>query len=144
MFYSAIKHFIRSYMKENLTDSFNRLKNTATDYARLQLRLFKLIVIQKINEISTLIISLFVFILLGFIFLLFISAAFVVWYGTAFGNYLTALLIIIGFIILLFIIFYMKGKKWISYGIIKKLSSMITEDEENLFGKNKRQIKNDK
>ena len=138
MFYSAIKHFISSYMKENMTDSFNRLKDTATDYAKLQLKLFKLRVIQKINEISVLIISSFVFILIGFIFLLFISAAFVVWYGTTFGNYLTALLIIIGFIFLLFLIFYIKGRKWISSGIMKNLSSMISEDEENLLIKNKK------
>jgi len=135
MFNSAIKHFIRTYMKENLTDSFNRLKDTATDYARLQLKLFKLCVIQKIDEIFVLIISSFVFILIGFIFLLFISAAFVVWYGTTFGNYLTALLIIIGFIILLFIIFYVKGRKWISSVIMKKLSSIFPENEENLFRK---------
>jgi len=133
MFYSAIKHFINSYMKDNMTDSFNKLKDTATDYAKLQLKLFKLHVIQKINEISVLIISSFIFILIGFIFLLFISAAFVVWYGTTFGNYLTALLIIIGFIILLFLIFYIKGRKWISSGIMKNLSSMISEDEENLL-----------
>jgi len=135
MFNSAIKHFIRTYMKENLTDSFNRLKDTTTDYARLQLKLFKLCVIQKIDEIFVLIISSFVFILIGFIFLLFISAAFVVWYGTTFGNYLTALLIIIGFIILLFIIFYVKGRKWISSVIMKKLSSIFPENEENLFRK---------
>lgn len=138
MFYSAIKHFIRSYMKENITDSFQKLKDTATDYAKLQLKLFKLCVIQKIDEISVLIISSFVFILIGFIFLLFISAVFVVWYGTTFGNYLTALLIIIGFIILLFLIFYVKGRKWISSAIMKKLSSIISEDEENLLIKNKK------
>ena len=131
MFYSAIKHFIRSYMKENITDSFQKLKDTATDYAKLQLKLFKLIVIQKINEISVLIISSFIFILIAFIFLLFISAAFVVWYGTTFGNYLTALLIIIGFIILLFLIFYIKGRKWISSGIMKKLSSIMEEKDKN-------------
>jgi len=135
MFNSAIKHFIRTYMKENITDSFNRLKDTTTDYARLQLKLFKLCVIQKIDEIFVLIISSFVFILIGFIILLFISAAFVVWYGTTFGNYLTALLIIIGFIILLFIIFYVKGRKWISSVIMKKLSSIFPENEENLFRK---------
>jgi len=142
MFYSAIKHFIRSYMKENITDSFQKLKDTATDYAKLQLKLFKLCIIQKINEISVLIISSFIFIFIGFIFLLFISAAFVVWYGTTFGNYLTALLIIIGFIVLLFLIFYFKGRKWLSSGIMKNLSSIISEDEENLFGKDKKQIKN--
>jgi len=131
MFHSVIKHFIRSYMKENIKDSFQKLKDTATDYAKLQLKLFKLSVIQKINEISVLIISSFVFILIGFIFLLFISAAFVVWYGTTFGNYLTALLIIIGFIILLFLIFYIKGRKWISSGIMKKLSSIIDEKDKN-------------
>ena len=135
MFNSAIKHFIRTYMKENITDSFNRLKDTTTDYARLQLKLFKLSVIQKIDEISVLIISSFVFILIAFIFLLFISAAFVIWYGTTFGNYLTALLIIIGFIILLFLIFYIKGRKWISSVIMKKLSSIIPENEENIFRK---------
>ncbi|MBK5202722.1 MAG: phage holin family protein [Prolixibacteraceae bacterium] len=125
-------------MKENITDSFQKLKDTATDYAKLQLKLFKLCVIQKIDEISVLIISSFVFILIGFIFLLFISAVFVVWYGTTFGNYLTALLIIIGFIILLFLIFYVKGRKWISSAIMKKLSSIISEDEENLLIKNKK------
>jgi len=144
MFYSAIKHFIRSYMKENITDSFQKLKDTATDYAKLQLQLFKLCVIQKINEISVLIISSFVFILIGFIFLLFISAAFVVWYGTTVGNYLTALLIIIGFIILLFLIFYFKGRKWLSSGIMKNLSSIISEEEENLLIKNKKHNKKDK
>jgi len=144
MFYSAIKHFIRSYMKENITDSFQKLKDTATDYAKLQLKLFKLCIIQKINEISVLIISSFIFILIGFIFLLFISAAFVVWYGTTFGNYLTALLIIIGFIILLFLIFYFKGRKWLSSGIMKNLSSIISEDEENILIKNKRHNKKDK
>lgn len=137
MFQSAIKHFIHSYMKENMTDSFKKLKDTATDYAKLQLKLFQLRIIQKINEISVLIISSFVFILLGFIFLLFISAAFVVWYGTTFGNYLTAILIIVGFIFLLFLIFYFKGRKWISSGIMKNLSSAISKDEENLFKQNK-------
>jgi len=131
MFYSAIKHFIRSYMKENITDSFQKLKDTATDYAKLQLKLFKLIVIQKINEISVLIISSFIFILIAFIFLLFISAAFVVWFGATFGNYLIALLIIIGFIFLFFLFFYIKGRKWISSGIMKKLSSIMEEKDKN-------------
>ncbi len=128
---TIINHFIRLIMKRDLSNSLASLNKTIMEYMKVQIKLAKLNLLQKMTKISVLIISTVVFILLGAIFFLFVSAAFVVWYGNTFGNYLTGLLIISGTIILLGFIFLVARRNVITSVIIKNLSSILFEDEKD-------------
>ena len=78
------------------------------------------------------IISTVVFMMLGAIFFLFASAAFVIWFGNMFGSYLTGLLIISGIILLLGIFFYLSRRSLFTSFIIKNLSSILFEEDEDI------------
>ena len=128
---TIIHHLIRLIMKKNLSNSLAGLNKTIRDYLKIQIKLVKLNLLQKMTKLSLFLISTIVFILLGAIFFLFAAAAFVIWYGNTYGNYLTGLLIISGTILFLGLIFVITRRNIITSIIIKNLSSILFEDEDD-------------
>ena len=118
-------------MRTNLADRVVRLTKALEEYFFLRIDLVKLTAIEKITKVTVLIISIVVTVVLSGLFILFASAAFVVWYGQHYGDYLMGLFIISGFIVLLNILFYVFRGQLISSSIIKALSRIFFNDEED-------------
>ena len=118
-------------MKTNLSNNFSDLNKTIQDYVKVRIDLVKLSVLEKGTKITVFLISTMVFILIGSIFFIFSSAAFVVWYGNQFHNYLTGLIIVIGVIILLGFFFYLSRRTFITSSVIKNLSSILFEHDDD-------------
>ncbi len=117
-------------MKANLSDNFGELNKSVQDYLKIRTELVKLSVLEKMTKISVYLISTLSGIIFAALFFLFFSAAFVVWYGTQFNDFLTGLLIIIGILFLLLIVFLIFRKSMITSTIIENLSSILFEDED--------------
>lgn len=119
-------------MRTHLPDRLVRLTKALEEYLFLRIDLVKLSAIEKITKVTVLIISSIVTIVLTGLFILFTSAAFVVWYGQHYGDYLVGLFIVSGFIILLNVIFYVFRGQLITSSIIKALSRIFfSKDEED-------------
>ena len=118
-------------MRTQIGDKIVRLTNALQEYLFLSIDLVKLTAIEKITQITVLIISSIVTIVLSGLFILFACAAFVVWYGQHYGDYLMGLFIISGFIILLNVLFYILRGQLITSSIIKALSRILFEKEED-------------
>ncbi|GAB1405908.1 MAG: hypothetical protein PHX54_08420 [Lentimicrobiaceae bacterium] len=117
-------------MKALLTDSITALKDSLERYLELRLDLIKLSILSKISKISVFLITALVLVLLGSAFILFGAAAFVVWYGNVYGDYLSGLLIITGFILVLGILFYLIRRPLISSMIIKSFADILFENDD--------------
>ncbi|MCW0483044.1 hypothetical protein N2K84_09910 [Prolixibacteraceae bacterium A06] len=118
------------HMKSNLSDNFHELNQSVQDYLKVRLDLVKLTLLEKMTKISVFLISTVVFILLGMIFFLFATTAFVVWYGNQFQDYLTGLFIVTGVVVLIGLLFLLLRKSLITTTIIQKLSSILFEEDE--------------
>ena len=122
-------------MKALLTDSITALKDSLERYLELRLDLIKLSILSKISKISVFLITALVLVLLGSAFILFGAAAFVVWYGNTYGDYLMGLLMVTGFILFLGILFYLLRRPLISSIVIKSFAGILFEnDDDNSLG----------
>jgi hypothetical protein len=122
-------------MKAIVSDSISALKDSLERYLELRLDLLKLSVLSKISKISVFLITALVVVLLGSAFLLFGAAAFVVWYGNTYGDYLMGLLMVTGFILFLGILFYLLRRPLISSIVIKSFAGILFEnDDDNSLG----------
>lgn len=118
-------------MKPLVSESIEALKESLERYLNLRVELVKLSVLTKVSKITVFLITSLVMILLGSAFLLFGAAAFVVWFGTTYGNYLLGLLIISGFILILGVLFYILRRPLISSVVIKAFAGILFENDED-------------
>lgn len=118
-------------MKTNLSNNFNELGDSVKEYFNIQLELVKLSMLEKLVKIAVFSISTLVIVLAGTIIFLFASAAFVVWYGSNYQDYLTGLFIVMGFVVLLTLLFYVFRRVFVESYIIKKLSSILLQDDND-------------
>ncbi|MDY0104749.1 MAG: hypothetical protein RBS07_17580 [Lentimicrobium sp.] len=118
-------------MRTHLAERFVRLTNALEEYLLLSVDLVKLTILEKLTRVTVMIVSIMVSVILGGLFILFASAAFVVWYGQQYGDYLTGLFIISGFIVFLNVLFYILKRQLITSSIIKALSRILFTKEED-------------
>lgn len=116
-------------MKENLADKLTNAGQSLQEYLKIRLKLMKLDVLEKMTKISVFIISTVGFTILGILFFVFVSAAFVVWYGNRTDNYLTGLFIVIGLIVLAALCLYLFRKTILSSFLIRNFSTILFEEE---------------
>ncbi len=118
-------------MRTHLSERIVRLTKAMEEYLLLSIDMVKLTILEKLTRVTVLIISIMVSVILGGLFILFASAAFVVWYGQQYGDYLIGLFIISGIIILLNVLFYLLKGRLITSSIIKALSGILFSKEED-------------
>lgn len=118
-------------MKTSLSNNLSELGKTIQEYVQLRLDLTKLTALEKMTRISVFLISLLVMILLVSLFFIFFAAAFVVWYGDKFQDYLTGLFIVSSVVVVLGLLFYIFRRALVTTPIIKNLSEILFEDEFN-------------
>ena len=114
-----------------MSERIVRLTKAMEEYLLLSIDMVKLTILEKLTRVTVLIISIMVSVILGGLFILFASAAFVVWYGQQYGDYLIGLFIISGIIILLNVLFYLLKGRLITSSIIKALSGILFSKEED-------------
>ena len=118
-------------MKNQLTNNFTGLKDSVKDYLNIQVDLAKLSLLEKMTKISVSLTVILTFILAGSIMFLFSAAAFVVWYGNQYQDYVTGLLIVMGVVFLMTLVFYFSRTSIISSFFLKTFSKIIIDDDED-------------
>jgi hypothetical protein len=117
-------------MNKDLTESLEQLNGSVKNYVQVKLDLIKLTIIEKA---ATVISVIYVLSVVLFFFLLIIVvgvAAFAVWYGQTFNDYVSGLLIAGGGLILLMVILVVVGKKLLSNTIIRAFAGKMFSDKE--------------
>jgi cytochrome c biogenesis protein CcdA len=117
-------------MSRNLSDSIGELSEASRKYIQTRIDLVKLTVLGKTTQITTYLISSLLLTMAGALILFFGLAAFVVWYGQVYHDYLTGLLIVTGFLVVLALLFLLLKKQLITSFVLRKYSSMLFEEEE--------------
>lgn len=117
-------------MSKDFTESIGQLDSSVRNYVKVKLELIKLTILEKAAKIISVI---YVLLIVMFFFLLIIAtgvAAFAVWYGETYNDYVGGLLIAGGGLLLVTILLVVIGKKLISNGIIRALSSFMLKDDK--------------
>lgn len=111
--------------------NFNQLGTSVKDYLNLHLDLVKLSMLEKVVKIAVFSVSVFVIILAATLIFFFASAAFVIWYGANYESYLPGLFIVIGFVVLITLLFYAFRRAFVESYFVKKLSSILLQDDND-------------
>jgi cytochrome c biogenesis protein CcdA len=119
-------------MRKDPSDNFNGITDTAKEYIKARFDLIKLTVLGKSTQITTLIVGglISVFVILMAIFFAF--AAFVVWYGQTYNDYLTGLLIVVVSLVVLAILFFLLKKPLLTSIILRKYSDKLFDENEEI------------
>lgn len=118
-------------MRSNLPHNFNELGVSIKDYLNVHLDLVKLSMLEKVVRILVLTVSVFVIIIASTLIFIFASAAFVIWYGANYESYLPGLFIVIGFVVIITLLFYAFRRAFVESYFIKKLSSILLQDDND-------------
>jgi len=117
-------------MSRNLSDSFGDLSEASKKYVQTRVDLIKLTLLGKATQITTHLVSSLLLTMVGVLILFFGLAAFVVWYGQVYHDYLTGLLLVIGFLVFLTLLFMLFKKQLITSFILRVYSSMFFDEDE--------------
>jgi len=118
-------------MGKDLSDNLVELNETVKDYVQTKLELVKISILEKITKLTLYLISFQVIILLIFLFVTFLTTAFVVWYEQNYQNILVSLLIVSGGLILIGILFFTVFRKFIVKNLLSNLSEILFEEDES-------------
>lgn len=117
-------------MSKDLTESIEQLNGSVRNYVQVKLDLIKLTVIEKAAKVVSIV---YILAVVMFFFLLIIAtgvAAFAVWYGETYNDYVAGLLIAGGGLLVITILLVIIGKKLLSNGIIRAFAGkMFTDDK---------------
>jgi len=100
------------------------------DYVNLRIDYIKLLLTEKIARMASFFLLSVIFFILGMFLLLFISFAFVFWYGEEIGPTFVGALIIVGFYIVTGLTIYGMRNKLFVNPMVKKLAKIIMEEED--------------
>ncbi len=117
-------------MKDQLTENFTELNKAIKHYIQARIDLVKLLFLKKTSTFMSLLFGVLVSILFLTMIVTFTGAAFTIWYGQTFGNYLTGALIVLGALLAVFIIFIVFRKKFLTSFFISKASQILFEEDE--------------
>ncbi|MCX6283769.1 MAG: phage holin family protein [Bacteroidetes bacterium] len=113
-----------------ISDNFSSLTENMKDYINLRIDYVKLLLTEKIARLASFFLLSVIFFILGMFLVLFISFAFVFWYGEEVGpTYVGALIIVAFYIILGLSIFGLRNKLFIN-PLVKRLAKIIMEEED--------------
>jgi hypothetical protein len=118
-------------MSKNLTEDISELNIAVRKYVNARLDLIKLSILDKAAKTVTI---LYVLMIVLFFSLLIVAvgvAAFAVWYGETYNDYVGGLLIGGGALLLIAVLLIVVGKKLISNTIIRNVSKSFFKKESN-------------
>lgn len=119
-------------MKRDLPDRFIQFSRSVQEYITTRVKLIKIRALDKMTRISVFIISMVGFLILGILLFQLASAAFIVWYGEKYGNYLTGILLLAGFIVAAGVLLYLFRRTILSSFLIRNFSRILFEDDDEM------------
>lgn len=117
-------------MSDRITENITGLNDSVKDYISARLDLFKLLLLKKSTQSMSFLFSMLILILLATVILFFAGAAFALWYGETFNNYLDGALMVIGFFIVVAVLLIVFRKKILTSVFLKNISEILYEENE--------------
>ena len=116
---------------EPQSDIYKSVVKDVKDYVQLNYDLLRLNLVEKLSLIIALVLSLFIGILLVITAMVYFSIAFVHWTVAFFESLIPGFLILGGFFLVLFVIFFALRKRLFVNPMIKLLGSIIFNEPKN-------------
>jgi hypothetical protein len=116
--------------RPSLSKNIDEIITISRSYINTRIELWKLALLEKASLGGAFFISSIIIVLIGAFCLLFISMAFAFWYGQTTGNTAVGFLILTGFYLVLGIIFVLSRKTLVVGPIIRSLSEILYNDDE--------------
>ena len=117
-------------MSNELAKNLGELNGSVKNYVQAKIDLLKLSFLEKTTRITAYLINYVVVILFSILVIGFGAAAFAIWYGESYDNYIEGVLIAGGILIISGCIFVVFRHKIITTSIIKNFSEIMFADEE--------------
>ncbi len=112
-----------------ISDNVSSMTENVKDYINLRIDYIKILLTEKIARLASYFLMSVIFFILGMFLILFISFAFVFWYGDEVGPTFVGALIIVGFYVLMGLVIYWMRYKLFINPLVKKLAKIIMEEE---------------
>ena len=112
-----------------ISDNFSSMTENVKDYVNLRIDYIKLLLTEKIERTASYFMMSVIFFILGMFLILFISFAFVFWYGDEVGPTFVGALIVVGFYVVVSLLIYGMRHKLFINPMVKHLAKIIMEEE---------------
>ncbi|MCX6286262.1 MAG: phage holin family protein [Bacteroidetes bacterium] len=112
-----------------ISDNFSSLTENMKNYVNLRIDYIKLLLTEKIAKLASFFLISVIFFILSMFLILFISFAFVFWYGEEVGPTFVGALIIVAFYVIMGLFIYGMRHKLFINPMVKRLAKIIMEDE---------------
>lgn len=113
-----------------ISDNISSLTENVKDYINLRIDLFKLVVTEKISRMVSAFLIAVVFFILAMFMLLFLSLAFMFWFGEVAGPTWVGALIVTALYILAGIVVYWKRHQIFLNPLVTQITKVLMEEEE--------------
>jgi hypothetical protein len=117
-------------MSNKLKNNIAELNDSVKQYVQVKFDLFKLLLLKKTTTFVNYLLSYLVIILFSVIIITFLCAAFAVWYGQKFNNYVEGVLIATGILAILALLFIVFRKKIFTDTLLNNFSEILFDDDE--------------
>lgn len=118
-------------MSNELTRHVEELLSVLQKLIKTKVDLLKLTVIEKSSGFASFIFSTLFAVVVAALMIGFGAAAFTVWYGETYHNYVTGLLISMAILFIVAVIFFLIGRKLLGSVVIKNLIEVLFEDKDD-------------
>jgi hypothetical protein len=115
----------------SIHDNFSSLTENVKDYINLRVEYVKLLLTEKIAKLASFFLISVIFFILAMFLILFISFAFVFWFGEEIGPMYLGALIVVAFYILIGVLIYSMRHQWFFNPLVKQLAKILMEEEED-------------
>ena len=113
-----------------ISENVNLLTENVRDYINLRIDLFKLIITEKITRLASFFLLAVIYFILAMFLLLFLSMAFVFWFGKDIGpEWLGALIIAAVYVLGGVLIWYKRNEMFIN-PLVSQLTKILMEDKD--------------
>ncbi|MEI6883103.1 MAG: phage holin family protein [Bacteroidota bacterium] len=113
-----------------ISDNVSSITENVKDYINLRIDYIKLLLTEKIAKLASYLLISVIFFILAMFLLLFISFAFVFWYGEEVGPTFVGALIVVGFYIIMGLLIYAMRYKMFINPMVKQLAKILMEDDD--------------
>ena len=113
-----------------ISENVSLLSENVKDYVNLRIDLAKLTLTEKIAKLASFFLIAVIFFILAMFLLLFISLAFVFWFGSDIGPTWIGALIITSFYILGGVLIYVMRNQFFINPLVKHLTKILMEDKD--------------
>jgi nitrate reductase NapE component len=118
-------------MSNDLSKNIAELSGSVKNYVQTRVDLLKLSLLKKTSRFATYLFSVLIVVLFATLILAFVAAAFAVWYGQTYNNYVDGVLIAAGCLFVIGAVIILLRKVIITSSVIQNFSEIMFEEEEN-------------